>query len=192
MKKKTLTITVASTRFSTSASKLSYWRLQKISFPTSQRQNERKHRAIYPQTKQVGGGCWCQELLRVVISQWIIGEVVQEWPWKQIKTESKETCGQNYWLGKWSLLLYYRKRIIFTLDMTGTHKLLTQIKHTFGRDTFIKSEKAPGTGVVANTLPCPAVSAPRSTAQEHGLGSGLPWTCFVLCPGHGWAGKKTN
>lgn len=80
------------------------------------------------------------------------------------------------------MLLYYRKRIIFTLDMTGTHKLLTQIKHTFGRDTFIKSEKAPGTGVVANTLPCPAVSAPRSTAQEHGLGSGLPWTCRVLCP----------
>lgn len=67
-KKETLTINMASTRFGMSASKLSYWRLQKIYFPTPERQNERQHRAIYPKTKQVGDGSWCQELLRVVIS----------------------------------------------------------------------------------------------------------------------------
>lgn len=67
-KKETLTINMANTRFGMPASKLSYWRLQKIFFPTPERQNERKHRAIYPKTKQVGGGSWCQELLRVLIS----------------------------------------------------------------------------------------------------------------------------
>lgn len=45
-----------------------------------------------------------------------------------------------------------RKKGYFYTYMTDRHKLLTQIKYSFGRGAFIKNEKARGAASVGNAL----------------------------------------
>lgn len=91
---------------------------------------------------------------------------------------------KNYWFGKRYLQSYYGKDDYFYSYVTDIHKLLTQIKSTFGRGAFIKHE------AVASPGPVSVGDTPTSTAESPlpKVGEPLLFLAASVCgEGHGAA-----